>query len=101
MSTYYVPGTVLGPKDAAVNRTDKPSSSTPFSVWCDAGGQAPRRSQDVGLFLTLGPQELPGWGLSLLWILCGCVLALLPWPSSSPSLGSGVAPGCHLHLPRQ
>lgn len=30
------------------------------------------RSQDVGLFLTLGPQELPGWGLRL----CPCSATL-------------------------
>lgn len=60
----------------------------------------------MGLLLTLGPQELPGWGLSLLWLLRGCVLALPPRLSSSPSLGSshcacGAAPGCHLHLARK
>lgn len=30
MRTYYVPGTVLGPEDATVNRTDKPPPSRPF-----------------------------------------------------------------------
>lgn len=66
------------------------------------GDQAPRMG---GLFLTSGPYEQPGWGLSPLGFLCGCVLALPPWLSSSPSLGSshwgsGAAPGGHLHLPR-
>lgn len=56
MRTYYVPGTVLGPEDATVNRTDKPRLQGP-SIWCDTGGQAPRRSQGVGLFLTPGPHE--------------------------------------------
>lgn len=71
--------------------------------WGPMGQEA--RHQGCGAVPRLGPYEQPGWGLSPLGILCGCVLALPPWLSSSPSLGSshwgsGAAPGGHLHLPR-
>lgn len=80
MKVYYVPGTVLSTRDAALTRTDtnRCPSVLVGGDGCETGGRTLRRSWDGGAVPDLGAPALPGWGLSSPQVLCGCVLALCP-----------------------
>lgn len=103
MSTCCVPDTVLGTRDAEVDRTDTDSAC----VW--VGGvtgviqEARDRHREVpgcGAVLDLGAPGAARLGSSVPRVLCGCIpLAQCCSLSGFLPLSLWSSSRCHLHLP--